>query len=66
MRAICKEVDSLVKKCGKPKMTDAIKLPPAELYKHVEVYSPPTHTHKHQYLYNQAHFMSLFIFVLLR
>ncbi|PKI69168.1 hypothetical protein CRG98_010435 [Punica granatum] len=36
VRAICKEVDALVKKCGKPKMMDAIKLPPPELYKHVE------------------------------
>ncbi|KAI3444207.1 hypothetical protein Pfo_000872 [Paulownia fortunei] len=36
VRAICKEVESLVKKCGKPKMLDAIKLPPPELYKHVE------------------------------
>ncbi|KAF2288154.1 hypothetical protein GH714_004697 [Hevea brasiliensis] len=36
VRAICNEVDALVKKCGKPKMFDAIKLPPSELYKHVE------------------------------
>ncbi|XP_030517731.1 probable polyribonucleotide nucleotidyltransferase 1, chloroplastic isoform X1 [Rhodamnia argentea] len=36
VQAICKEVDTLVKKCGKPKMLDAIKLPPPELYKHVE------------------------------
>ncbi|XP_004493216.3 probable polyribonucleotide nucleotidyltransferase 1, chloroplastic isoform X1 [Cicer arietinum] len=36
VRAICNEVDVLVKKCGKPKMTDAIKLPPPELYKYVE------------------------------
>ncbi|XP_062113893.1 polyribonucleotide nucleotidyltransferase 1, chloroplastic isoform X2 [Humulus lupulus] len=36
VRAICSEVESLVKKCGKPKMFDAIKLPPPELYKHVE------------------------------
>ncbi|KAK6159038.1 hypothetical protein DH2020_006352 [Rehmannia glutinosa] len=36
VRVICKEVESLVKKCGKPKMLDAIKLPPLELYKHVE------------------------------
>ncbi|KAJ9540473.1 hypothetical protein OSB04_026979 [Centaurea solstitialis] len=36
VRAICKEVDNLVKKCGKPKMLDSIKLPPPELYKHVE------------------------------
>lgn len=27
-----------MKKCGKPKMLDAIKLPPPELYKHVEVW----------------------------
>lgn len=39
VRAICTEVEVLVKKCGKPKMIDAIKLPPPELYKHVEVYS---------------------------
>ncbi|XP_011004776.1 PREDICTED: probable polyribonucleotide nucleotidyltransferase 1, chloroplastic isoform X1 [Populus euphratica] len=36
VRAICNEVGVLVKKCGKAKMLDAIKLPPAELYKHVE------------------------------
>ncbi|CAK7341563.1 unnamed protein product [Dovyalis caffra] len=36
VRAICNEVNALVKKCGKPKMLDAIKLPPPELYKHVE------------------------------
>lgn len=36
VRAICNEVEALVKKCGKPKMLDAIKLPPPELYKHVE------------------------------
>jgi hypothetical protein len=37
VRVICNEVEALVKKCGKPKMLDAIKLPPPELYKHVEV-----------------------------
>lgn len=31
------EVENLVKICGKPKMTEAIRLPPAELYRHVEV-----------------------------
>ncbi|KAK4272359.1 hypothetical protein QN277_020927 [Acacia crassicarpa] len=36
VRAICTEVEALVKKCGKPKMFDAIKLPPPELYQHVE------------------------------
>ncbi|CAL5431649.1 unnamed protein product [Camellia sinensis] len=36
VRAICNEVDALVKSCGKPKMVDAIKLPPPELYRHVE------------------------------
>ncbi|KAM6567977.1 hypothetical protein CsatA_027105 [Cannabis sativa] len=36
VRGICNEVESLVMKCGKPKMFDAIKLPPPELYKHVE------------------------------
>jgi len=39
VRAICNEVEALVKKCGKPKMLDAIKLPPPELYEHVEVCS---------------------------
>lgn len=36
VRAICNEVETLVKKCGKPKMLEAIRLPPSELYKHVE------------------------------
>ncbi|XP_068634242.1 probable polyribonucleotide nucleotidyltransferase 1, chloroplastic [Aristolochia californica] len=36
VRAICNEVEALVKKCGKAKMFDAIKLPPPELYRHVE------------------------------
>ncbi|KAG9452045.1 hypothetical protein H6P81_004949 [Aristolochia fimbriata] len=36
VRAICSEVEALVKKCGKPKMLDAIKLPAPELYRHVE------------------------------
>ncbi|XP_061356746.1 polyribonucleotide nucleotidyltransferase 1, chloroplastic isoform X2 [Gastrolobium bilobum] len=36
VRAICNEVETLVKMCGKPKMFDAIKLPPPELYEHVE------------------------------
>ncbi|KAI5659508.1 hypothetical protein M9H77_28301 [Catharanthus roseus] len=36
VKAICTEIEALVKKCGKPKMLDAIKLPPPELYKHVE------------------------------
>ncbi|KAI9121586.1 hypothetical protein K1719_008619 [Acacia pycnantha] len=36
VRAICNEVEALVKKCGKPKMFDAIELPPPELYQHVE------------------------------
>ncbi|CAN1768677.1 Probable polyribonucleotide nucleotidyltransferase 1, chloroplastic, partial [Linum perenne] len=36
VRLICNEVHALVEKCGKPKMHDAIKLPPLELYKHVE------------------------------
>ncbi|XP_048432442.1 polyribonucleotide nucleotidyltransferase 1, chloroplastic isoform X2 [Pyrus x bretschneideri] len=36
IQAICNEVEALVKKCGKPKMLDAIKLPPPELYNHVE------------------------------
>lgn len=39
VKAICNEVEALVKKCGKPKMFDAIKLPPPELYKYVEVCS---------------------------
>ncbi|KAL6008416.1 Purine nucleoside phosphorylase [Asimina triloba] len=36
VKAICSEVEVLVKKCGKPKMLEAIKLPPSELYRHVE------------------------------
>ncbi|GAB2272748.1 Purine nucleoside phosphorylase [Dionaea muscipula] len=36
VRAICSEIEALVRKCGKPKMFDAVKLPPPELYKHVE------------------------------
>ncbi|XP_019162497.1 PREDICTED: probable polyribonucleotide nucleotidyltransferase 1, chloroplastic [Ipomoea nil] len=36
VQAICKEVKALVKNCGKPKMLDAIKLPPPELYNLVE------------------------------
>lgn len=36
VRAICDEVEALVKKCGKPKMLEAIKLPPPQLYRHVE------------------------------
>ncbi|WCJ43558.1 polyribonucleotide nucleotidyltransferase putative [Euphorbia peplus] len=36
VRAICNEVDTFVKQCGKPKMSDAIKLPPPELYDYVE------------------------------
>ncbi|XP_072951520.1 probable polyribonucleotide nucleotidyltransferase 1, chloroplastic [Typha angustifolia] len=36
IRNICNEVEALVKKCGKPKMVEAIKLPPSELYRHVE------------------------------
>ena len=37
IQVICKEVKDLVRKCGKVKMLDAIKLPPPELYRHVEV-----------------------------
>ncbi|CAL9149536.1 unnamed protein product [Musa hybrid cultivar] len=36
IREICYEVESLVKKCGKRKLVEAIKLPPIELYRHVE------------------------------
>ncbi|KAA8516905.1 hypothetical protein F0562_017277 [Nyssa sinensis] len=36
VRTICNEVEALVKKCGKPKMLDVIKLPPPELYSHIE------------------------------
>ncbi|CAI9099347.1 OLC1v1036154C2 [Oldenlandia corymbosa var. corymbosa] len=36
IRGICKQVEGLVKICGKPKMFDAIKLPPPQLYKLVE------------------------------
>ncbi|XP_058105832.1 probable polyribonucleotide nucleotidyltransferase 1, chloroplastic isoform X3 [Magnolia sinica] len=39
VRAICNEVEALVKMCGKPKMLEAIKLPPPELYRHVELFS---------------------------
>jgi hypothetical protein len=39
VRAICNEVEALVKKCGKQKRIDAIKLPPPKLYKRVEVYT---------------------------
>lgn len=36
VKAICNEIEALVKKYGKPKMLDAIKLPPPELYRHIE------------------------------
>ncbi|KAF3789475.1 putative polyribonucleotide nucleotidyltransferase 1 [Nymphaea thermarum] len=36
VRTICEEVQDLVKRCGKPKMIEAITLPPPELYRHVE------------------------------
>ncbi|KAH9784675.1 polyribonucleotide nucleotidyltransferase 1 [Citrus sinensis] len=36
VREISNEVKALVEMCGKPKMLDTIKLPPPELYKHVE------------------------------
>ncbi|KAA3473225.1 putative polyribonucleotide nucleotidyltransferase 1, chloroplastic [Gossypium australe] len=36
VREICSAVKALVKKCGKPKMLDAIRLPPPELYRLVE------------------------------
>ncbi|KAK3015972.1 hypothetical protein RJ639_007260, partial [Escallonia herrerae] len=36
VRTICNELETLVKKCGKPKMDDAIRLSPPALYKHVE------------------------------
>uniref|UniRef100_A0A7N0UWQ6 polyribonucleotide nucleotidyltransferase n=1 Tax=Kalanchoe fedtschenkoi TaxID=63787 RepID=A0A7N0UWQ6_KALFE len=36
IKVICMEVDKLVKQCGKPKMYDAIKLPPQDLYRHIE------------------------------
>ncbi|KAE8734620.1 Polyribonucleotide nucleotidyltransferase 1 [Hibiscus syriacus] len=36
VREICSAVKALVKKCGKPKMLDAIKLPPPKLYQLVE------------------------------
>ncbi|RAL48582.1 hypothetical protein DM860_000902 [Cuscuta australis] len=41
VQAICKEVEALVEKCGKPKMFDAIKLPPPELYNLVEEIAGP-------------------------
>lgn len=37
VRDICKEIDGLVCKSGKVKMTDMIRLPPPDLYEHVEV-----------------------------
>ncbi|XP_052198912.1 probable polyribonucleotide nucleotidyltransferase 1, chloroplastic isoform X2 [Diospyros lotus] len=36
VQGICNEVEALARRCGKPKMLDAIKLPPPELYRHVE------------------------------
>lgn len=36
VRDICKEIDGLVCKSGKVKMTDMIRLPPPDLYEHVE------------------------------
>ncbi|TYI57259.1 hypothetical protein E1A91_D11G267700v1 [Gossypium mustelinum] len=36
VRQICSAVKALVTKCGKPKMLDAIRLPPPELYRLVE------------------------------
>ncbi|XP_010525003.1 PREDICTED: polyribonucleotide nucleotidyltransferase 1, chloroplastic [Tarenaya hassleriana] len=36
VRATCSAIEALAKKYGKPKMFDAIRLPPSELYKHVE------------------------------
>ncbi|KAF7015802.1 hypothetical protein CFC21_029551 [Triticum aestivum] len=36
IREICKAIDVLVQTCGKKKMVEAINLPPAELYRHVE------------------------------
>lgn len=45
VRAMCKEVEILAEKCGKPKMVDAIKLPPPELYRHVEVYESKQSTY---------------------
>ncbi|XP_065852535.1 probable polyribonucleotide nucleotidyltransferase 1, chloroplastic [Euphorbia lathyris] len=36
VRVICNEVDTLVRECGKPKMSDSIKLPPPELYDYVK------------------------------
>ncbi|XP_059074586.1 probable polyribonucleotide nucleotidyltransferase 1, chloroplastic isoform X2 [Cryptomeria japonica] len=36
VRDICKEIDGLVCKSGKVKMTDMIRLPPPDLYEHIE------------------------------
>ncbi|KAM3385731.1 hypothetical protein ACQJBY_009467 [Aegilops geniculata] len=36
IREICKAIDVLVQTCGKKKIVEAINLPPAELYRHVE------------------------------
>lgn len=37
VQATCIAIEVLAKKYGKPKMLDAIRLPPPELYKHVKV-----------------------------
>ena len=37
VQATCTAIEALAKKYGKPKMVDAIRLPPPELYKHVKV-----------------------------
>ncbi|XP_013745033.1 polyribonucleotide nucleotidyltransferase 1, chloroplastic [Brassica napus] len=36
VQATCTAIEALAKKYGKPKMVDAIRLPPPELYKHVK------------------------------
>lgn len=36
IREICNGAEALVKRCGKQKMVEAIKLPPNDLYRHVE------------------------------
>lgn len=41
VQATCIAIEALAKKYGKPKMLDAIRLPPPDLYKHVKVcYTP--------------------------
>ena len=62
VRAICKEVEVLAEKCGKPKMVDAIKLPPPELYRHVEVLESKQ-AHIYDVIYFEVLGTYLFVFM---